>query len=185
MKKLLRISIVILLLVVAAAVVYTQAQIYAPPLHPSPAAMMQLPAVKPSEVAAPIPRAPASAPISMLGTEASPVIVRLAETPESDSQSAEREKDREIQRGILHYNARLAATSLAQTFLMLFQAIIYFLTLIVLFGLLENVRKFANAAGKSAEAAKKSAEMAEAAVAKRNEKRFGPRKFPPHFYRKR
>lgn len=74
--------------------------------------------------------------------------------------AAEREKDREILRAIEKDVNKLAASSLAQNYLMLFQAIIYFLILIIIFSMLETVKKFADAASKSAEASRISAEAA-------------------------
>jgi hypothetical protein len=185
MQKLLRTVIILLLLIVAAAIVYTEANIYAPqrPVVSGmktpelPRAQTSPPQNKPLSATPPV----ASV---MLGTEASPAVVKLVPAPEPEERIAERAEDRQIQRGIEHYAGRIAATALAENFLQLFQAIIYFLTLIIMYLLMESVRKFADSASKSAEAARKSAEIAQALVGNAPKPPASP-KLPPHYYRKR
>ena len=194
MKQLLRVLIVILLLVVAAAIVYTQSQLIAPPAHHlvyeksggnASQAVAQIVAqdAKPTALTPSQAQPPA---VSMLGTESSPVVVRVAEMPQPDV--VERDKDREIQRGIERSLARITAILRAQNFLLLFAAILFFLTLLVLYMLMESVKSFAAAAQSAAEAAKLSAQSATSAATRNTQMRTGPggmRKFPPHFYRKR
>jgi prolipoprotein diacylglyceryltransferase len=177
-----------LLLVIAAAVVYSQARIYSPHvLHANDKVAISFPHHE-AVVAQANPAVVATAPVSTgsaAGTEAQPVVVKLLPAADAEAQAAEHEKDRQVQQGIEHYAGRMAATALAENFLQLFQAVIYFLTLIIIYMLMENVKKFADAASKSAEAARKSAETAQLLLERREKSPQEPRKMPPHFYRKR
>jgi hypothetical protein len=205
MKKLLRIIVVLLLLLVMFAVVFPQAQYYAPALHraitdvrakiklpESAEAVAALASKPPAAVAAAASSAPApaSAPaapptVSMLGSDSNPVVVKLADTSPSPDQAAEREKDREIQRSIARSAARLASIAKIQNLLAVIQSFISFLMLVVFCMLVENIRKLANASARSAEVAKTSAEASARKGDGRYAKRHGPRKYPPHFYHKR
>ncbi len=190
----------LLLLFVIGGIVYTQSQLYTSRrvevaavadkhMNKAQQAVAEIAAAgKPAAVspsAEPAGASPAvTAALSQgLGTEASPVAVKLLAQPESADAAAEHQKDREIALGIEHNTARLASAALAQNFLLIFQAIIYFLTLIILFMLLENVKKFADAAARSADAARKSAEAA--AEAAEHAAKPALRKMPPRYYRKR
>ena len=203
MQKLLRALILIMILALVGGVVYTQTGFFGSLRHPVTMAQKALSRAqqKVAEIAAmnksePAPvgasvaqppsaavPAPAAAPAaaSGLGTEAMPVSVKLVPSPD---EAGEREKDREILRDIEKDTARLAKTSLIEKYLLIFVGFIYFTTLIILVGLLESVKKSADAAAKAAEAAKKCAETAEAAFKLKAEK-HASRKFPPRFYRKR
>lgn len=133
MQKVIRVFIVLLLLTISAAIVLSQSQLY-----------------EKQGGTLPWQQTAATAQAQQPAAGANYV------SPDA----AEREKDREILRGIERNSAQLAASSLAQNYLMIFQAIIYFLTLIIIYSLLEQVKKFANAATKAAEAARISAEAA-------------------------
>jgi len=207
MKKLLRIIVVLLLLLVMFAVVFPQAQYYAPALHraitdvrakiklpESAEAVAALASKPPAAVAAAASSAPAPAPtsapaapptVSMLGSDSNPVVVKVADTSPSPDQAAEREKDREIQRSIARSAARLASIAKIQNLLAVIQSFISFLMLVVFCMLVENIRKLANASARSAEVAKTSAEASARKGDGRYAKRHGPRKYPPHFYHKR
>ena len=187
MKKLLRIIVVLLLLMITASVVFTQTRIFVPHLHKIMGqATAQAPIIpdgkQVSQISthADIPVAVASpAALNALGTDASPMVVKLAGVPRSEDVMADHEKDRETARSLEHYTARIAATALAQNFLMLLQSALFLLILIVLYKIAENLKVIANAALKSAEAAEKAAARKPGVY---NELRT---KLPPHHYRKR
>jgi hypothetical protein len=145
MQKFARVAFLLLLIVVSIAIVLSQAQLYQkghtasvlPKLDTLVGAVTSTPAAAVAEPA-------------------------VASPEDTKRELVEREKDREILRGIQKETARLANSSLAQNYLLLFQAIIYFLTLLILYGLMESVKKIAEAALKSAETARISAESAKA-----------------------
>lgn len=145
MQKFTRFAIVLLLIMVAIAIVGSQTQLY-----------------QKGYVGLSMPKlsgqVQSSSPAT--GEQAAPEAAVAVPVEEVKAVQAEREKDRDIQRGNQKELAKLAASSMAQNFLLLFQAIIYFLILVIIYSMLETVKKFADAAIRSAEAARISAESA-------------------------
>lgn len=148
MQTIIRSAIVVLLFLVVGGIIFSQTDLFhnkqMPSEQPEPRPAVAVSHVAPS-VAASVPAAP------------SPTFMQLS-PQDVERDRVEHEKDREIMRALERDVARLTASSLAQNYLMLFQAIIYFLTLLILYGMMEAVKKTAEAAHKAAEAAKTTAE---------------------------
>lgn len=164
MQKITRAAIVLLLILVAIAIVGSQTQLYQKGYTGFGGKSL-------SEIAGIQAKQPAAGDAAVAAVAQNPV----ATVEDVKRDLAEREKDREILRNIQKETARLAASSLAQNYLLLFQAIIYFLVLLILYGLMESIKKIADTGVKTAEALRNSSEGNKGHIG--HSKRFEGNKF--------
>lgn len=143
MQKITRAAIVLLLILVAIAIVGSQTQLYQKG-YTGFGKLTELAGI-------PAAKQPAAGDAAVAENP-------VATVEDVKRELAEREKDREVLRSIQKETARLAASSLAQNYLLLFQAIIYFLVLLILYGLMESIKKIADTGVKTAEALRTSSE---------------------------
>lgn len=159
MQTVVRGAIIVLLIVIVVAIAGSQTQVYKQqPVLPwlkhsaaaTPQAQTALAQSGNNQQAATTPVIP----------QPTSAVVTVASQQDVAREWEEKQKDRDIQRGIEISMARISATSLAQNYLMIFISVIFFVFLIVLYSLLETVKRFARAAEIAAEAARVSAQAA-------------------------
>ncbi len=158
MQKITRAAIVLLLVLVTIAIVVSQTQLYQKG-YTGLGRLNEMAGIPARQPAAASDVAVIEKPVATVaGLPVTSAVMTQASPDDVQRELAEREKDREAIRSLQKETARLAASSLAQNYLLLFQAIIYFLVLLILFGLMEAIRKIAETGVKTAELARAAAE---------------------------
>ena len=172
MKRLLRVIILLLLLVVVASVIYTQTGILTPSYPASQVVHSDAPSAAHAVAQIATHEMPVPAPSPVMGSESAPLYVRLAD---ADAQLQKNAQDRQAEQNLEHYAMRIAASSLAQNIVMCVEAVLLLLILIVLYMLVESIKRLTVTAEKAMESA----------AVRQQAKPVRPVKHPPHHYRKR
>lgn len=174
MQKFTRAAIVLLLILVAIAIVGSQTQLYQKG-YTGFGKLTEIAGIQTKQPVAsemPVIEKPVA---TVAGLPVTSAVMTQASPEDVKRELAEREKDREVIRNLQKETARLAASSLAQNYLLLFQAIIYFLVLLILYGLMESIKKIADTGVKTAEALRNSSEGNKGHIG--HSKRFEGNKF--------